>query len=148
MSKWARSAMAATAFGFVVVVIGCSQKESFKPVAPPEGGREAAMPNPQRPGGNPSDKGGESKGIDESEPFAAGKKVYNASKCSNCHSVEASGRSKAPNLATVGKSHDAAWLAAHVKNPKTHEPNSKMPAFDKLSEVDLKAIGEFLASLK
>jgi cytochrome c553 len=146
MSKWTRSGIAAAMFGFAVAVLGCTEKEKTQSVAPPAGGRESAMPNQQQPGGGGAPEG--AKAIDESEPFAAGKKVYNASKCSNCHTVVASEKSKAPNLSAVGKSHDAAWLAAHVKNPKAHEPMSKMPAFDKLSDAELKAVGEFLASLK
>ena len=144
MSKWTRSGIAAAMFGLAVGILGCTEKEKFEPLKGPEGGRAAAMPNPTQPGGAPE----AAKALEETEPFAAGKKVFNASKCSNCHTVEASARSKAPNLSAAGKAHDAAWLAAHVKNPKAHEPMSKMPPFDKLSDAELKAVGEFLASLK
>jgi mono/diheme cytochrome c family protein len=41
------------------------------------------------------------------------------------------------------------WLAEHVKNPKTHNPGSRMPAFEgKISDADLRALSAYLASLK
>jgi cbb3-type cytochrome oxidase cytochrome c subunit len=38
---------------------------------------------------------------------------------------------------------------AHVRNPKTHKPESRMPAYDenKINNEDLQALAEFLASL-
>ena len=82
-------------------------------------------------------------------PFAAGKSVFAAQDCKKCHEVDASAKSKAPNLATVGKEHNAEWIIAQIKNPKTHKPDSKMPAFgEKMSDDELKALGEYLASLK
>jgi hypothetical protein len=46
-------------------------------------------------------------------------------------------------------SHTPQWLADHVKNPKSQNPNSRMPAFEgKISDKDLQALGVYLASLK
>jgi mono/diheme cytochrome c family protein len=55
-------------------------------------------------------------------------------------------------LAHVGAKPDrtAQWLADHVRDPKSHNPRSRMPSFgpDKISDADLAALGEYLASLK
>ena len=45
--------------------------------------------------------------------------------------------------------HTAAWLVAHIKNPKAHNPGSRMPSFEgHISDKDLLALGAYLASLK
>jgi mono/diheme cytochrome c family protein len=56
-----------------------------------------------------------------------------------------------PDLAKVAQNpeHTTEWLTQYVQNPKSMKPNSKMPAFEgKMSEEDLKALVEYLASLK
>jgi len=36
-----------------------------------------------------------------------------------------------------------------VRNPKTHSPQSRMPAFaDKINDADLQSLADYLASLK
>jgi cbb3-type cytochrome oxidase cytochrome c subunit len=57
---------------------------------------------------------------------------------------------KGPDLAKVGKDHDKAWIADHIRDPKKHKESSKMPptAEDKLSAKDLDTLAEYLAGLK
>jgi cytochrome c oxidase subunit 2 len=74
-----------------------------------------------------------------------------ASHCAKCHATEAGARSKSPNLAGIGSKPDknADWIATHIKNPQSQNPQSKMPAFaDKLSDADVKSIAEYLTTLK
>ncbi|HXD88726.1 MAG TPA: c-type cytochrome [Urbifossiella sp.] len=71
--------------------------------------------------------------------------------CHGCHSVAPDGKAKkkGPNLSKAGATHDAEWLAEHVKNPKIHKPGSNMPEFaSKLSAEELKNVAEFMATLK
>ncbi|HEY2910711.1 MAG TPA: cytochrome c [Gemmataceae bacterium] len=71
--------------------------------------------------------------------------------CHGCHSVAADGKAKkkGPNLSKAGTTHDAEWLAEHVRNPKVHTPTSNMPAFaSKLSAEEIKNVAEFLATMK
>lgn len=76
---------------------------------------------------------------------ASGKAIFESKDCGNCHGPG----KRAPQLTHLGAEHDAAWIVAHVKNPKTHNPGSRMPAYEgKMSESDLQAIGSYLASLK
>lgn len=76
---------------------------------------------------------------------ASGKAIFESKDCGNCHGPG----KRAPQLTHLGAEHDAAWIVAHVKNPKTHNPGSRMPAYEgKMSESDLQALGGYLASLK
>jgi cbb3-type cytochrome oxidase cytochrome c subunit len=61
------------------------------------------------------------------------------------------GRNKGPDLAKVGadSTHTVEWLTEHVRNPKAHKPDSRMPSFgDKINPEDLRSLAEYLASLK
>jgi cytochrome c553 len=58
---------------------------------------------------------------------------------------------RGPDLGMVGKDpeHTVAWLMEHIRNPKVHKPDSRMPAFEgKIKDDDLRALAEYLASLK
>ena len=58
---------------------------------------------------------------------------------------------KGPDLATVGRdpAHTLDWFIEHVRNPKAHKADSKMPPFEgKIQDDDLKALAEYLGSLK
>jgi mono/diheme cytochrome c family protein len=103
----------------------------------------------------------------ESEPFSAGKKALVAHGCFRCHAIDgvrgpvgpgpAPGGSgpmrggRGPDLGTVGEdsTHTVEWLMNYVRDPKAVKPNAKMPAYQgKASEEDLRALAEYLASLK
>ena len=107
-------------------------------------------------------------------PFAAGRKVFDDNRCSRCHSLAddapsqagrpdsvgnrsgppgrsgpISGSVRGPALATVGAKRTKDWLIEHIKNPKTHNPQSRMPAFEsRITVDDLQALADYLASLK
>jgi mono/diheme cytochrome c family protein len=74
--------------------------------------------------------------------------------CAKCHTVSGAAggpKKKAPDLAKVGAdpAHTPDWLAEHIRNPKVHEPNSKMPPFgDRLKPDEVKGLAEFLAAKK
>jgi mono/diheme cytochrome c family protein len=57
-----------------------------------------------------------------------------------------------PSLLKVGADpeHTVEWLMAQIRDPKSHSPESHMPAYNesKISTDDLKSLAEFLASLK
>lgn len=62
------------------------------------------------------------------------------------------GPKKGPDLGKVGKdpAHTVDWLTEYIRNPKSKKPDSKMPAFPaaRISDTDLHALAEYLASLK
>jgi len=100
----------------------------------------------------------------ESGPHAAGKKAMVASGCFRCHAVNGARASGAPggppggmmggrgpDLGKAGRDseHTVAWLAEFIKNPRSKKPEARMPPQEgRLSDGDLKAIAEYLASLK
>ena len=68
-----------------------------------------------------------------------------------CHATKDGSTQKkgGPNLSKVGATRTPEWLTDHVKDPKTHKPDSKMPEFgSKLSAEDLKSVTDFMAGLK
>jgi len=114
----------------------------------------------------------------DSGPHAAGKKVMVSSGCFRCHAVDGAkpaggpggpptggpggpprggpggpgrGGMGGPDLGKVGAdpAHTTDWLSQYIQNPKSVKADSKMPTFEgKMSEDDLKALVEYLASLK
>ena len=99
--------------------------------------------------------------VAETGPFAAGRKVYNKNGCAKCHVIDekAGAESQAKNafprggsrkdLTTVGADHERAWILDHVREPKIHLPQSRMPAYEnRISDKDLGALADFLASQK
>jgi predicted Zn finger-like uncharacterized protein len=116
----------------------------------PRGGMN---PGKSRPGPAPGAGNAPSRpdaGAAASGPFAAGQAVFQKS-CARCHTVIAGGRSRAPNLSKVGAdpAHTVAWFEALIRNPESQKPGARMPPFEgKISDTDLRALAEYLASLK
>jgi ubiquinol-cytochrome c reductase cytochrome b subunit len=82
------------------------------------------------------------------EEVSKGKQVFQASGCSGCHKVNGQGGSIGPELSggtLAGKSRQ--WLEDQVRNPKSHDPNSIMPAFPNLGQDQLHNLVSFLMSL-
>lgn len=84
---------------------------------------------------------------------AAGQKVFEAQKCSLCHSVAGKGNAKGP-LEGVAKKYDAAALKAWIVQPaemaKKHNATRKPPmkAFASLPPADVDALVAYLQTLK
>ena len=92
-----------------------------------------------------------------SDQASAGRKVYDEHRCARCHTIGGAGgppgggKSRGPDLGSVGRdpTHTVEWLAEHVRNPQSHRPDSRMPAYDgKIQPQDLQSLAEYLASLK
>src|SRR5688572_8385426 len=85
-------------------------------------------PAPGGPGGGPAAPGG---GGGAASLVSAGQTVYNANGCANCHTINGQGGRQGPELTRTGATagHTAEWLVEHVKNPKAHNPGSRMPPF-------------------
>jgi mono/diheme cytochrome c family protein len=128
----------------LVVLIGCKGDE---PAA--TGSRPTHTGKPPPPPGMPGP-------IDESEPHAAGKVVFNKNGCFQCHTVDGSKQGphstkEGPDLAKVAREpgRDLAWFTAFVGNPMHERPGAKMPPFEKqIKPDDMRALAEFLSSLK
>jgi cbb3-type cytochrome oxidase cytochrome c subunit len=106
--------------------------------------------------------------LPETGSFAAGRKAYNVNGCARCHALEPrdeggslptveredapankGGGRKGPDLTTVGVNHSRDWILQHVRDPKVHQPRSRMPSFDdKISQADMNSLADFLAHQK
>ncbi len=113
--------------GLFAVVLGCGQSNSSPPVK--------AQP------------------VAAATAPADGKGLFEA-RCTKCHAAgdtPRKGKGKGPDLSHVAAEpeHTTDWIAAHVRNPKAHEPTSKMPAFEtKLKPEEIKLVAEYLSTLK
>jgi len=77
-----------------------------------------------------------------------GKNVYEQYRCDLCHQISGKGGKVGPDLTHVGAKRDTLWLAEQIRNPKSHKPDAKMPAFPQISKGDIQALVDYLMSLK
>lgn len=147
-----RNALILTVGCVTLVAAACgpvNNADAPTPAAAPAG----AYQKYDRAGGGGGGPGGGGAGPTGAAPKdqSPGQVVFNA-QCSKCHSAgePGAGGGKAPNLAKIGAKHDKAALMEFVRDPKAHNPMSKMPAFpeDKLSKKDLEALADYLSALK
>ena len=161
-----------------LLLAGC---DSLKPN--PSAGTSSALTGGKGPPQMAGTSGVQDQGaptVEDSEPHAAGKKVFRSQHCAVCHplpgmagpaalgtmgaprgpggppvgpgGIAGSGPPRPPSLAKVGADpkHSVEWLMAQIRDPKSHNSESHMPAYDdsKISHDDLKSLAEFLESLK
>ncbi len=86
----------------------------------------------------------------DADLVAMGKKLVNQQGCLNCHSIgnQGSGNGGPDLVGTASRHPDLQWQIDHLSNPKSMSPGSTMPAFSKIGQGNLKAIGEYLETLK
>src|SRR5258708_354346 len=141
------------------------------PGRPGPSGPQIASANPAgaNPGGAPGPVGQTGQVGGGSQDFAVGKRVFTQN-CARCHSIGGAGgpaegagggpgrggggpggKNRGPDLSTVGRdpAHTVDWLMAFIREPTSKKPRSRMPGFEgKIAEADLRALAEYLASLK
>jgi ubiquinol-cytochrome c reductase cytochrome b subunit len=77
-----------------------------------------------------------------------GREVFVADKCLSCHVVKGEGTEFGPELTHVGARYTADRLTKLIRNPLAVNPQASMPAFDNLSDSDLRALVAYLLTLK
>lgn len=77
-----------------------------------------------------------------------GRQVYEQQGCAACHSARGTGGAGGPDLTTIGRQRDAAWLSAFIPNPSATNPVSEMPPYDTITAADLSALIAYLQTLK
>ena len=91
--------------------------------------------------------------IAHGQDSGAGQKVFEAQKCSLCHSIAGKGNAKGP-LDGVGKKHTAAdlklWITQPAEMAKQHNATRKplMKSFASLPTADVDALVAYLQTLK
>ncbi|HMK57175.1 MAG TPA: cytochrome b N-terminal domain-containing protein [Dissulfurispiraceae bacterium] len=84
-----------------------------------------------------------------SESIARGTDILRSGGCTGCHSINGSGGSAGPDLSGEGnRGRDRSWLRDQIRNPKSHFPDTIMPAYSRFSEQELSDLVDYLDSLK
>jgi len=79
----------------------------------------------------------------------SGQALYRNNDCAACHQIGGIGGTAGPDLTHVGaKRPDINWHIKHLRNPESVVPDSAMPDFASLSEEELRALAEYLVTLK
>ncbi len=81
---------------------------------------------------------------------AQGKLLYERWGCPRCHAIGGRGGTIGPDLTRAGAKlgRDVAWHVRHLKNPAAVVPGSLMPPTQGASEDELRAVAEYMLSLK
>ena len=82
---------------------------------------------------------------------ARGKVLYADAEndCGGCHKISGEGGRRGPDLTFAGRLHpDLEWQIAHLKDPASKVPGSKMPAYADLPPADIEALAAYMVSLK
>jgi nitric oxide reductase subunit C len=69
-----------------------------------------------------------------------GKNVFDQYRCDLCHKIEGRGGTIGPDLSHEGNKRDALWLEKHIRDPKSHDPNTVMPPFPQITEGEIKVL--------
>lgn len=77
-----------------------------------------------------------------------GKDLYYRNRCDLCHQIEGKGGQGGPDLSKVGNTRSKEWLTVQIKDPKSNNPNTKMPSYAQLSGDEIEAIVTYLSELK
>ena len=86
--------------------------------------------------------------LTETTQILMGKNLYNQNRCDLCHMIGKIGGTVGPDLSKVGGRRDSQWILTQLKDPKSHNPNTQMPAYPQLSDSELQALAGFMSSLK
>jgi len=77
-----------------------------------------------------------------------GEAVYKAQGCSACHTIAGVGGNVGPDLSKAGGKRDKDWIESQIRDPKSHNLQSIMPGFSKLSSQDIDDLAKYLAGLR
>jgi len=86
--------------------------------------------------------------LTETSQALMGKNLYNQNRCDLCHQIGGQGGVIGPDLTKVGSQRDRLWLAKQIKDPKSNNPITQMPAYTQLSDDEIQALIAFLMRFK
>ena len=80
----------------------------------------------------------------------AGRVLFRAQQCGNCHTIGDEGVAVGPDLTTIGLRHSAGWLHSFIESPGRFRPGTAMPAFGPptLTHQEIEELAHYLASLQ
>lgn len=77
-----------------------------------------------------------------------GEDLFKSLGCSACHMINGVGGQLGPDLTKVGSRRNKTWIEEQIKNPKSHNPDSMMPSFARVSDKDMGDLADYLSGLK
>jgi ubiquinol-cytochrome c reductase cytochrome b subunit len=78
----------------------------------------------------------------------AGAQLFSSQGCVACHTVHGQGGHIGPNLSNIGaQGLSNKWLTQQIRDPKSHDPSTEMPAFKSLTDKQVSNLVDFLQSL-
>ena len=75
-----------------------------------------------------------------------GEAVFMVQKCNTCHRFKGQGGIAGPDLTEVSKRRTSLWIMRQIINPKSHNPDSRMPEYGHLGHREIWAIVSYLKS--
>jgi len=73
-----------------------------------------------------------------------GREIFMREGCAGCHSFKGHGGGTGPDLTSVTQRKSGMWIMSQIKDPKSHNPDSRMPEFAHLSLFERYAISHYL----
>lgn len=80
--------------------------------------------------------------------ISPGAAVFQTKGCMNCHSLHGTGGTFGPALDTIGRKLTVEQIEHYIHDPKSVNPNAKMPPQTELTERERDAVANFLGNLK
>jgi nitric oxide reductase subunit C len=77
-----------------------------------------------------------------------GAAVFQTKGCMNCHSLQGTGGTFGPALDTIGRKLSVEQIVRQIRDPKSVDPKSMMPAQTGLSDREVEEVAKFLSNLK
>lgn len=77
-----------------------------------------------------------------------GAAVFQTKGCMNCHTLHGVGGTFGPVLDTIGRKLTSEQIEQYIHNPKSMNPNAKMPPQNGLSDRERDEVAKFLGNLK
>ena len=74
----------------------------------------------------------------------SGEAVFREQRCITCHRFRGNGGMAAPDLTGVATQRGTIWIMRQIRDPKSHNPDSRMPSYKHLGCLELYAIIDYL----
>ena len=75
-----------------------------------------------------------------------GETIFTEQRCITCHRFRGQGGMAGPDLTDVSKRRGAIWLFRQIRNPRSHNPASRMPSYDHLGYLEIYSLIAYLKS--
>ena len=120
----------------ILFIVGCSMTKEKGPVT-----NEKVMSSGSDPKTNSDPKVSEA-------GAKRGQELFDTIGCMGCHIVNGKGGVVGPDLSDeADKGRSRQWLTTQIRDPKSNDPASIMPAYNNLSEEKIKDLVDYLMTL-